>query len=592
MSAPKVRSPLLKSLYNHNPFYAISTVLMLFAVRNAYGELRIGAINCWMMMGVLAGYTALLAGIGILIVRKGKVWEDARSIPVLLIILFLAVSISADDLFVKMESTTAGGLLLLCGYIFTAVITEAFLVGTKIRLPALYRVPLHLFLALFYIAPWWCSPELHPRSIAALEWTLFSFPVTAAAMILLLLPAVRRGPGYATENGTPWRWPWFPWTAFGVIIGMVALRTFTLCMTYGPSGPIWIDLARGRQSISYDTMWGPYFLIPPAFAVLVLLLEAGLVTGNRRLVRRVMYWTPALLLLALPFSHGSVFREFLGTFTETVGAPLWLTVWLQLAFFTWSGFRRAPGAGFAALATLGLFAFIGPDTIDFESPPVPRAWPFLVMGAVLLPAGIKAQSTRMMAAACGLLTLAVWMYLPETSLHNYRLSISYHLLWAGIVILGVACRDRFAEVLRIVGAAQVPLASLIVLAGPHAEQVPMNWRLAYVIGLAVVCFAIATLGRSRWYLYAFGVQLAMAGYAATVTGFRGTVSVLGKAATTSFAWSLAALIMAILISAHKADWLPQRMFQWMGNGNGGDEPPTDLPSAIIEPPDPPEEGEG
>ena len=61
MSALKVRPPFLTSLYNHNPFYAISTVLMLFAVRNAYGELTIGAINCWIMMGVLAAYTALLA---------------------------------------------------------------------------------------------------------------------------------------------------------------------------------------------------------------------------------------------------------------------------------------------------------------------------------------------------------------------------------------------------------------------------------------------------------------------------------------------------------------------------------------------------
>ncbi len=123
MSAFKVRPPFLRSLYNHNPFYAISTVLMLFAVRNAYGELTIGMINCWIMMGVLAAYTALLALIGVLIVRQGKVWEDARSIVLLLIILFLAVSISADDLFVKMESTAGGGLLLLCGYIFSAVVT-------------------------------------------------------------------------------------------------------------------------------------------------------------------------------------------------------------------------------------------------------------------------------------------------------------------------------------------------------------------------------------------------------------------------------------------------------------------------------------
>ena len=55
-------------LYTHNPFYAISAALMLFAVRASYGELQIGSINCWLMMGVLAGYTLLLAGVGVCIV--------------------------------------------------------------------------------------------------------------------------------------------------------------------------------------------------------------------------------------------------------------------------------------------------------------------------------------------------------------------------------------------------------------------------------------------------------------------------------------------------------------------------------------------
>ena len=33
-------------LYNHNPFYFISAMLMLFAVRASYGKLEIGLINC------------------------------------------------------------------------------------------------------------------------------------------------------------------------------------------------------------------------------------------------------------------------------------------------------------------------------------------------------------------------------------------------------------------------------------------------------------------------------------------------------------------------------------------------------------------
>jgi hypothetical protein len=57
-------------------------------------------------------------------------------------------------------------------------------------------------------------------------------------LILGFFPAIRRGPQYVANNGTPWRWPLFPWTAVGVIVAAVAMRTFVLCMTFGPSGPI------------------------------------------------------------------------------------------------------------------------------------------------------------------------------------------------------------------------------------------------------------------------------------------------------------------------------------------------------------------
>ena len=85
---PTPRRSALGYLYNHNPFYVISAVLMLYAVRSAYGTLEIGMINTWIMMGVLAGYTLLLTLIGVLIVRWGQVWEDARAINLLLLLLF------------------------------------------------------------------------------------------------------------------------------------------------------------------------------------------------------------------------------------------------------------------------------------------------------------------------------------------------------------------------------------------------------------------------------------------------------------------------------------------------------------------------
>ena len=84
MASATSRPSGLAWLYTNNPFYVISAVLMLYGVRTAYGRLEIGSIDCWIMLGVLAAYTILLAGITVAIVRWGKVWDDARSLFVLL----------------------------------------------------------------------------------------------------------------------------------------------------------------------------------------------------------------------------------------------------------------------------------------------------------------------------------------------------------------------------------------------------------------------------------------------------------------------------------------------------------------------------
>lgn len=559
-------------LYNHNPFYVISAVLMLYALRSLYGVLEIGSINCWIMMSVLAGYTALLAGIGVLIVRWGGVWEDARSIFVVVLLLFLAVSVSADDLFVKMESPGGAATLLLLGYLFSAGVTELVLRGSGLGMGRLYRIPLHLMLALFYLAPWLCASLLEENRLTELQWRIFAFPVAAAILLLTLVPASRRGPAYADDNGSPWRWPLYPWTAFGAITLAVALRTFALCMTFGPTGPIWVRLPASsvssspRLAISFDTMWGPYFLIPLVVAVLILYFEAGLATGNRPLVRRVLTLAPLTLLLAVPWSSGPVHWAFLREVTATLGSPLWLSVCLLGAFYVWSWSRGVAGARFGVLGCLLSLTFVTPQTIGPRDFGDPQLWPVLLVGAVLLMEGIRVRSSRICFGACVLLAWAGWHALPQTPLAPWRAMSAYHFLWLSAVVLGLRFRDEFALVLRALGALMMPVAALLSVIGPWSAEIPLLWQGLYVLALCLVALAIAQWWHSRWYLYAFTALLAIIAYGMALIGYRQAVAWMGRSATIGLGWSMAALLTAFLISAHKAGWLPPRLLPRWSNG--------------------------
>jgi len=557
-SAPAARPSVLKYLYTHNPFYAMSTVLMLFSIRTAYGTLEVGGIDSWLMLGVLAGYTLVLAVIGVLIVRLGKVWEDARSVLLLLLLLFLAVSISADDLFSTIETAEPGAALLLFGYLFSAGVSEAVLWGAGVRLRLLYRIPYHLMLALFYLAPWWYTPELHPRPRVDQEWAIFMFPIVAAGLFLCLMPAVRAGARYVEQNGTPWKWPWFPWTAFGVIATAVALRSYTVSMVYGLNGDIWRELPTGR-AIEFNTIWGLYFLVPLAFAILMLVLEAAFVRDNRQLLSRVLRWAPWLLLLSIPTGTSAVFEGFLGRLIERVGSPVWLTLWLLIGFYGWARIRGAVGAGYGFVAGVALLSVVGPATISSGTLTDPTPWPFLALAALLLGRGLFVQSSRICATAAMAGTIFLWLILPQTALAEYRITTSYHALWAAILVVGLSFRDPFAQFLRGLAAAMVPMAALTVV--PVAAVVP------YITFATGTCLAIGLFWMNRWFVYSSAVNAVLLICIGLGSLLRRAIDIWGWPAVVAFSSSVVMLILGFLISAHKARWL-QRLLPWRGNGTG------------------------
>ena len=111
--------------------------------------------------------------------------------------------------------------LMTFGGAFSIAVAEMLLRGLKIKLPIAFRVPLHALLALFFAFPMWVCPEVTSASPEQARWRVAVFPTIAAMISLALLPAIRLGSKSVQDNGTPWSWPWFPWSVFAFLGGEI-----------------------------------------------------------------------------------------------------------------------------------------------------------------------------------------------------------------------------------------------------------------------------------------------------------------------------------------------------------------------------------
>lgn len=253
-------------LYTHNPFYLLSALLVLIGLHKALaGDSSLA--GGWLLMGTLCGYTLLLVVAGYVIVRFGQVWEDARMILLVIVLLFLALSVSFDRITLARPLSGAG--FLLGGWCFAVLVSEAVFRSLAIRLAASYRVPYYLVLALMFAYPVGLAVLSVEGRDVAMSWGVFLFPVAAAAALLMLSPAARRRGQDEPPSGTPWRWPWFPWTLFFFLLLAVGLRTYSLSMAF--------EAAKG-SAVSFQ----PYFLTPLVLASAALLFEAAMANGSRR----------------------------------------------------------------------------------------------------------------------------------------------------------------------------------------------------------------------------------------------------------------------------------------------------------------------
>ena len=370
-----------------NPLYVVSAGLFLFGLRVSFGDPERDVDN-WALAAGLAFYTLLLAAAAVLLVRFAGIWNDVRTVLLLVVLMFLATSVTFDELLVM--NRPRGIALNLFGLGFAIVLSEGILRSIRLKLPLEFKLPYHLMLALFFLYPMWLASLARNPQSETLMWSLFAFPATAGAIFLLLLPAIRRGPELLRNNGSPWPWPFFPWSLFAFLAAAVVGRSFLVCKSF--------HLLDGARIT--DTIYSPFFLVPFGFALVVLLLEFGIVAKSRLTTTFTLALSMLFVLMSgIGHRDEPAYRSFLDLFLERTGAaPLLLTLAAASVFHVYAWLRGAAFATEGLTATLAAFAFIQPESLSLSDvaliQPAWLALPVLFQGVLGL---VKRDAWRLIA---------------------------------------------------------------------------------------------------------------------------------------------------------------------------------------------------
>jgi hypothetical protein len=361
---------ILRLLWTSNPFYVISAGLFLLGLKLSFSA-QSSEVDSWALMGGLGGYTLLLAAAALVLVRFARVWNDVRTVLLLVVLMFLATSVTFDELLVMQPQR--GQWFFIGGLVFSIALTEGLLRGIRLRLPLLFRLPYHLILALFFLYPLVLVPVVRDAHSEDLMWRLWGFAPAAGLVFLTLLPAVRHGREYLRDNGSPWPWPFYPWSLFVFLAVAVYGRAFLLCRSF--------HLLPG-----YDerTIFGPYFMIPFGFALVVLLLEIGIVARNRA-AQAIAIVAPLGLavLAALGHEPDAIYNEFLSHFQSRLGGtPLYIALLAAGLFYLYAWVRRVPLAPEGSTVVLVALAFVRPETLALGN--LGTAQPAFLASAVLV----------------------------------------------------------------------------------------------------------------------------------------------------------------------------------------------------------------
>ena len=248
-----------------NPFYVLSALLVCLGLWVSFGA-QVDAYQTWALLFGMAGYTLLLAVTACLLVRFVGVWDDVRTVLLLVVLMFLATSVTFDE--VLAISPTRGVVCYLGGLLFAVVVSEGMLRAIRLDLPPLFRVPYYLVLALFFLYPVAITPLLDDPRSEVLSWALFGFSPAAG----LVFPHLAAGHPSRTRLCAR------QWESMGLgMVSLDALRRPRPSAVAARSALLCWSMHHMPLAATEPYIFGPYFLVPLGLAIGLILLEIGLV---------------------------------------------------------------------------------------------------------------------------------------------------------------------------------------------------------------------------------------------------------------------------------------------------------------------------
>jgi hypothetical protein len=434
-------------LYTHNPFYLLGTLLLIAGIQQSLGR-EPDVATSGLLVVLVAGYALLLAAVAVLVIRVGQVWDDARTILLVIVLLFFMLSTSLDfHLLFTLEAPWPGTWLLTAGLAFSVLLSEGLLSVLRIRLPLRYRGPYYLMLLLLFgypVALGWLNYHSYYH---LLGWALLAFPALAAVILLTLWPAARVPAHREGKTGTPWIWPYYPWSLFVFLTVGVAIRAWWLTIAFEP--------AKGA-----DAYFRPYFLLPLVLAWAILVLEMGLTRRNNGAIAAGLSLPLIGLFIGFPGAGQSAVEvDFLNRLVATVGSPPQLAVGGLLLFYAWAWSRRVRASEEFLIALGLLFSVVGRETLDWSSLQAPRPLVVAVIATALLVQAVRLDSTWRAIAGGAIVSAGIWVTAQQLGAGNLWFW-QWHAPLAALLAVPAIFNDRLAKELREVAWRAAPAAAL------------------------------------------------------------------------------------------------------------------------------------